>query len=104
MTIYIKMLELFEEGYTQAEVARMLGYSKQYVHSVLKRNGYKYLKPGKKEDIRPSVIDKLKFALGILMEGRTFYDGYFDKPFENLSRIDQATYVLLQVIKEQTNE
>ena len=39
-------------------------------------------------------IDK---ALEILMEGRTFFDGYFDNP--HLSRVDAATKVLLQGIE-----
>lgn len=37
-------------------------------------------------------------ALEILMEGRTFYDGYFDQP--NLSRTDEAIKVLLQNTKD----
>ena len=34
------------------------------------------------------------------MEGRTFYDGYFDAPFEKLSRIDQVTLLLLNLLKK----
>ena len=34
-------------------------------------------------------------ALEVLMHGRTFFDGYFDPPIKQLSRIDAATKLLL---------
>ena len=47
----------------------------------------------------------IQAALEVLMEGRTFYNGYFAKPFEEMSRIDKATYVLLEAkrIVEENN-
>ncbi len=53
-----------------------------------------------KTQINRIIKPKIKSALQILMDGRTFYDGYFDRPFENLSRIDQATVVLLEVSEQ----
>lgn len=38
-------------------------------------------------------------AMGILCEGRTFYEGYFDN-YESLGRIDQAIVKLEQGIKD----
>lgn len=48
---------------------------------------------------KQQIIDK---ALAILMEGRTFYDGYFDNP--HLSRIDSAIKVLLESYKRKESE
>lgn len=46
----------------------------------------------------------IREALKILMDGRTYYDGYFDIPFEKLSRIDKATKILLDCLhKEKQN-
>lgn len=45
---------------------------------------------------KQQIIDK---ALVILMEGRTFYDGYFDNP--HLSRVDSAIKVLLESHKRE---
>ena len=48
---------------------------------------------------------EIRKAIRILMNGRTYYDGYFDVPFEQLNRIDQATKVLLDTLeKESENE
>ena len=44
----------------------------------------------------------IRKAIRILMDGRTYYDGYFDIPFERLSRIDQATKVLLDFLEKET--
>ena len=88
-----KIQQLIKDGYNQTEIAKKLGYSQQYISKMIKE-----------KNLNPSVLDKLKFTVGILMEGRTFYEGYFDKPFEDMGRIDQATVILLQIIKEYTND
>ena len=38
--------------------------------------------------------EKIKSAINILCEGRTFYSGYFDN-YEELSRIDKALFILI---------
>lgn len=53
-----------------------------------------------KTQINRIIKPKIKSALKFLMDGRTFYDGYFDRPFKNLSRIDQATVILLEVLEQ----
>ena len=99
-----KIQQLIKDGYNQTEIAKKLGYSQQYISKMIKEKNYFYLRTSKEKSLNPSVLDKLKFTVGILMEGRTFYEGYFDKPFEDMGRIDQATVILLQIIKEYTND
>lgn len=43
----------------------------------------------------------IREALKILMDGRTYYDGYFDIPFDKLSRIDKATKILLDCLHKE---
>ena len=42
-----KIIEMLEKGMKQVEIAKKLGYSKQYVSHVIKEKNYKYLRGAK---------------------------------------------------------
>ena len=100
-----EIIKLFRSGLTQTEVAKRLGCSKQYISYFLKENNWRYIRAAQKlqDCLDIDIKQVLQYVATILMEGRTFYDGYFDQPFENLKRIDQATLILLNLIGEIKN-
>lgn len=98
--------KLLESGLTQVEIAERLGCSKQYISYYLKEKHWRYRRAAQrlKDELKIDTKQILQYVVAVLMEGRTFYDGYFDVPFEDLSRIDKATLILLNFIGEIDND
>lgn len=73
-----EIIKLLGSELTQTEVAKRLGCSKQYISYFLKENNWRYIRAAQKLQAGLDIDIKqvLLYVATILMEGRTFYDGY----------------------------